>query len=136
MYHDTYQTHTCGLYVEKEYEALVLECNWKSKTNVKHSNNYYIYRCIHCSQQFNGISYQRFMNFCKSWIGPGVVKMYPMWICYNNSKLKKIALKFEKDTKYTCQTSCHKWAWPSNEKIKKYNKNGLIWEEEIHWSCR
>lgn len=23
------------LYVEEEYEALVLECNWKSKTNVK-----------------------------------------------------------------------------------------------------
>ena len=38
------------------------------------------------------------MNLCKSWNGPGVLKMYPIWTRPNNSKLKMIALKFGKDT--------------------------------------
>ena len=99
----THNRHVCAvLYEEEEYEALVLECYWQSKTNVKHSNNRYIYKCIYCSQQFldkNGISYHRLMNLCKSWNGPGVLKMYPTWTRSNNSELKRIALKFGKDVK-------------------------------------
>ena len=56
----THNKHVCAvLYEEEEYETLVLEYYWQSKTNVKHSNNCYIYKYIYCSQQFfdkNGIS--------------------------------------------------------------------------------
>ena len=62
----THNRHICAvLYVEEEYKALVLECYWLSKANVKYFNNRYIYKCIYCSQQFfdlNNILYHMFMN--------------------------------------------------------------------------
>lgn len=101
--------HVCVvLYEDEEYETLVLECYWQSKTNVKYSYNCYIYECIYYSQQFldkNGILYHKFMNLCKSWNGSGVLKMYSTWTRSNKSKLKRVALIFGKDTNTPVKSS-------------------------------
>ena len=120
-----WHTHACmcSLYEKEEYKALVLECYWQSKTNVKHSNYRYIYKCIHCEQQFfdkNNILYNWLMNLYKFWNGHGTLKMYLTLTRLNNSKLKKITLKFGKDM----NTSVKSTVTSDNDRPKKTKKSG------------
>ena len=87
-----------ALYLEDEYEQLVLECYWTARARVKGPNNRYRFSCIHCQESHkdkNTTSYHRMFKLCRVYEGKPL-KMYPTWDKSEQGEKCRIGLKFGK----------------------------------------
>jgi hypothetical protein len=88
-----------ALYLEEEYEQLVLECYWTARARVKMPNNRYRFTCIHCKETHkdkNTTSYHRMFKLCRVYEGSKPLKMYPTWDKSEQGEKQRIGLKFGK----------------------------------------
>ena len=88
-----------ALYLEEEYEQLVLECYWTARARVKMPNNRYRFICIHCKESHkdkNTTSYHRMFKLCRVYEGTKPLKMYPTWDKSEQGEKQRIGLKFGK----------------------------------------
>ena len=88
-----------ALYLEEEYEQLVLECYWTARAKVKMPNNRYRFICIHCKESLkdkNTTSYHRMFQLCRVYEGTKPLKMYPTWDKSEQGEKQRIGLKFGK----------------------------------------
>lgn len=88
-----------AIYLEDEYDKLVLEAYWQARDKNKMSNNRYRFNCIYCNESHkdkNTVSYHRMFNLCKSYRGQKPLKMYPTWEPSNHGEKHRIAAKFGK----------------------------------------
>lgn len=88
-----------ALYLEEEYEQLVLECYWTARARVKGPNNRYRFCCIHCKESHkdkNTTSYHRMFKLCRVYEGTKTLKMYPTWDKSEQGEKQRIGLKYGK----------------------------------------
>jgi hypothetical protein len=88
-----------ALYLEEEYEQLVLECYWTARSKEKSANNRFTFFCIHCLESHkdkNTTSYHRMFKLCNVYKGTATLKMYPIWDKSEQGEKRRIGLKFGK----------------------------------------
>ena len=88
-----------AIYLEEEYEDLVLEAYWQAWDKNKMSNNRCRFTCIYCKESHkdkNIVSYHRMFNLCKSYKEEKPPKMYPTWEPSNHGEKHMIANKYRK----------------------------------------
>ena len=106
---------TCAaIYCEEEYERLVIEAYWQSRSKTMMANNRYKFECIHCKESHkdkNTVSYHRMFNLCKVYKGEEPLKMYPTWEPSEHGEKARIALKYGKVSSPTTHTA------PQSQKI-------------------
>ena len=99
--HYDIQRKPCAtLFLEAEYDALILEAYLESRvTTQRLKNGRYPFSCIFCKEihkDKNMTSYHRMFNLCKVYKEPAVLKMYPTWEKSDHAELNKIAKKYGK----------------------------------------
>jgi hypothetical protein len=97
----TYNRKPCAaLFLESEYEALILEAYSESRvTTERLRNGRYPFSCTFCKEVHkdkNMTSYHRMFNLCKVYKGPAALKMYPTWEKSDHGELNRIARKYGK----------------------------------------
>ena len=97
----TYNRKPCAaLFLESEYEALILEAYSESRvTTERLKNGRYPFSCIFCKERHkdkNMTSYHRMFNLCKVYKGAAALKMYPTWEKSDHGELNRIARKYGK----------------------------------------
>ena len=98
----TYNRKPCAaLFLEPEYDALILEAYSKSRvTTEKLKNGRYPFSCIFCKEihkDKNMTSYHRMFNLCKVYKEPSALKMYPTWEKSDHAELNRVAKKYGRD---------------------------------------
>lgn len=132
--------HVCAvLYTEEEYETLVLECNWKSKTNVKHSNNRYFYKCIYCSQHFyDKMTFHIICSWIYASLGIGLMFLKYILCGYDRTIPSWTWMRWNLEK---MQIHLSSGLWQASRIVeeknkKKHSERRPTWEEEMHWSYR
>ena len=97
----TYNRKPCAaLFLESEYDALILEAYSKSRVTTERRNNgRYPFSCIFCKEihkDKNMTSYHRMFNLCKVYKEPVALKMYPTWEKSDHAELNRVAKKYGK----------------------------------------
>lgn len=97
----TYNRKPCAaLFLESEYEALILEAYSDSRvTTERLKNGRYPFSCTFCKELHkdkNMTSYHRMFNLCKVYKEPAALKMYPTWEKSDHGELNRIARKYGK----------------------------------------
>ena len=95
----TYNRKPCAaLFLEPEYDALILEAYSKSRvTTQKLRNGRYPFSCVFCKEihkDKNMTSYHRMFNLCKVYKEPAALKMYPTWDKNDHAELNRVAKKY------------------------------------------
>ena len=88
-----------SLYLEEEYEQLVLECYWTACSKEKTANNRYRFFCIHCKESHkdkNTTSYHRMFKLCNVYKDTASLKMYPNWDRSEQCEKQKLGMKYGK----------------------------------------
>ena len=98
----TYNRKPCAaLFLEAEYDALILEAYSKSRvTTERLRNGKYLFSCIFCKEihkDKNMTSYHRMFNLCKVYKEPAALKMYPTWEKSDHAELNRVAKKYGHD---------------------------------------
>ena len=97
----TYNRKPCAaLFLESEYEALILEAYSQSRvTTDRLKNGRYPFSCTFCKELHkdkNMTSYHRMFNLCKVYKDPVALKMYPTWEKSDHGELNRVARKYGK----------------------------------------
>ncbi len=91
---------TCvALYIEDEYQELVIETHFDYKWLNNLIGNWPSFRCKFCKvcmKNNNIFSYHRMMNRCASYKGKELLKMYRTWNKNETKEITRLCLKFGK----------------------------------------
>ncbi len=88
-----------ALYLEDEYEKLVVEANFDCKQLNNPINNCPSFQCKFykvCMKDMNIISYHKMMNQCLAYKGKDLLKMYLTWNKNETKDIIGLGLKFGK----------------------------------------
>ena len=102
----TYNRKPCAtLFLEAEYDALILEAYSKSRVITKRlKNGKYLFSCIFCKEihkDKNITSYHKMFDLCKVYKEPAALKMYPTWEKNDHAELNRVAKKYGRDFSLT-----------------------------------
>lgn len=88
-----------ALYLEEEYEQLVLEYYWTARSKKKMTNNMYKFSCIHYKESHkekNTTSYHKMFKLCNVYKDMTTLKIYPTWDQSEQGEKHRIHIKYRK----------------------------------------